>query len=106
MAKLKKLLGARIKELRKKRGFTQEKLAELTEISSPSISKIESGVYHPTEENIEKIADVLEVQIYELYKFEHKNDVQKIKERINLLLNKASKEQLELLLKIIVDIVN
>ena len=54
MSNLKKLLGTRIRELRRKRGLTQEKLAELAEISAPSISKIESGIYHPSEENIER----------------------------------------------------
>lgn len=106
MANIKKLLGARIKELRKKRGLTQEKMAELIEISPPSVSKIESGIYHPTEENIEKIANVLDVQVYELYKFDSNLSSEKIKKNIYTLLDKATKEQLDLLLKITRDIIN
>ena len=43
----KKLLGKRIKELRKYRNFTQEKLAELIDIEPCSLSAIEIGRHFP-----------------------------------------------------------
>lgn len=106
MSNLKKLLGTRIRELRRKRGLTQEKLAELAEISAPSISKIESGIYHPSEENIERIAKILDVEIYELYKFDKTSNAGITKDKINSLINKANNEQLKLILKIVTDIIN
>ena len=42
MGNIKHLLGKRIKEIRKRRGFTQEKLAELAGIEIPSLSNIEN----------------------------------------------------------------
>ena len=65
MSNLKKLLGKRIKELRIKKHYTQEYLAELTDLGSTSISKIETGLYHPSDENLEKIAEALEVEPYQ-----------------------------------------
>ena len=106
MSNLKKLLGTRIRELRRKRGLTQEKLAELAEISAPSISKIESGIYHPSEENIERMAKILDVEIYELYKFDKTSNAEITKDKINSLINKANNEQLKLILKIVTDIIN
>lgn len=40
MGNIKNLLGKRIKEIRKRRGLTQEKLAELAGIEIPSLSNI------------------------------------------------------------------
>lgn len=41
--KLKKLLGERIKRLRKNRNLTQEQLAEMIEIAPRNLSRIEVG---------------------------------------------------------------
>ena len=41
--KLKHNVGRRIKEIRKKRGFSQEKLAELVDIEQNTLSCIETG---------------------------------------------------------------
>ena len=43
MDNIKTLLGKRIKELRQKRRYTQEKLAEMANIEIPSLSNIENG---------------------------------------------------------------
>ena len=42
---IKKLLGKKIQKIRKTRGITQEKLAELVELDTSSISHIENGKY-------------------------------------------------------------
>ena len=67
MSELKKLLGKRIKEIRVERNLTQEDLSELTEIGASSISKIESGHFHPTDENLERIAKALFVIFFVLF---------------------------------------
>jgi len=71
MKNIKKLLGARIKEIRKSKNLTQEQLAESAGIEIPSLSNIENGKNYPNSETIEKIANGLEMQIFELYIFEH-----------------------------------
>ena len=74
MSEIKKLLGKRIKEIRNKRGITQEKLAEMIDIGTPNISYIETGKNAPSIETLGKIAKALKVKPYELYMFEaHKN---------------------------------
>ena len=69
MSSIKKQLGKRIKEIRKSKNITQEQLAEKVGIGTANISYIENGKFAPTIENFEKIADVLEVEPYELYMF-------------------------------------
>ena len=73
MSTIKELLGKRIKEIRKKKGFTQEQLAEKIGIGTANISYIETGKFAPTIENFEKIAKVLEVEPFELYMFSQKS---------------------------------
>lgn len=69
MNSIKIKLGKRIKELRKSRKLTQEKLAEIVGIDVVSMSKIETGKNYPTADNLEKISNALETVPYELYKF-------------------------------------
>ena len=66
-----KKLGKRIQELRKLRGLTQSKLAELIEVEVVTISRIENGSRFPKKENLENIAKVLNVEIKDLFDFEH-----------------------------------
>lgn len=65
----KKLLGKRIKELRKSVGLTQEKLAELIDIETGSLSGIESGRHYPSLPTLVKIANNLNIEINSLFKF-------------------------------------
>lgn len=71
MENIKKLLGARIRELRKEKHLTQEQLAESINIEIPSLSNIENGKNYPNSETIEKIAHGLGKEVFELYIFEH-----------------------------------
>ncbi len=82
MNDIKELLGKRIREIRKSQNLTQDSLAELVGVESPSISNIENGKYYPTNENLQKIADVLKVKPYELYMFEHLKPVDELKEEM------------------------
>lgn len=101
MSQIKELLGKRIREIRLSRSYTQEKLAELTNIGTCSISKIESGIYHPTDENLEKIAKALGVQPYKLYMNSHNKDIAEIKTEILSMLDNASDEKLRLAYRVL-----
>ncbi len=68
---IKKLLGKRIKELRKQRKMTQEQVAEIMNIETTSLSNIENGKYYPTAENLEKIMQILHADPRALFCFEH-----------------------------------
>lgn len=52
-----------IREIRKKRGVTQEKIADVLKCDPSNYSKIETGVQKLTVEDLEKIADYLEEDI-------------------------------------------
>ncbi|HIS88784.1 TPA: helix-turn-helix transcriptional regulator [Candidatus Avigastranaerophilus faecigallinarum] len=101
MSELKKLLGKRIREIRVARNLTQEDLSELTEIGASSISKIESGHFHPTDENLERIAKALNVEPYKLYMFNHQKDIDDLKQDIIKMLDKASDEDIKLAYKVL-----
>lgn len=66
---IRKQLGKKIKTVRKSKGYTQEKLAELIGIEPPSLSYIETGKFSPSLETLQKLASVLNVEIWELYYF-------------------------------------
>lgn len=56
-----KIVGNRIKELRKKKHLTQFQLAELVDVSSVYVSYIENGKRQLSLDNLINIANVLEV---------------------------------------------
>ena len=64
---IKKIVGKRIQNYRKALGITQEQLAEKIGIDTISLSKIETGRNYPTAENITKLANILGIDIYELF---------------------------------------
>ena len=106
MSEIKKLLGKRIREIRISRKMTQEKLSELTDIGTSSISKIESGHFHPTDENFEKIAKALNIEPYKLYMFEHQKNTKDLKIELIDILNKTTEQELRLIYKIIKSIID
>ena len=54
-------MGDRIKEIRKKRSFTQEQLAEKLDISVEYVSQIERGLKMPSMQMFIKLVEVLDV---------------------------------------------
>lgn len=71
MSDIKKLIGLRIKELRKHLGLSQEALAELANLDPTTLSNIENGKNYPSAETIEKLSIAFKIQPYQLFVFEH-----------------------------------
>ena len=69
MTDIKKLFGKRIKELRIKKGLTQDKLAEIIEIGERNLTKIECGNCFVKAETVAKLASALDVTPNELFDF-------------------------------------
>ncbi len=69
----KELLGQRIKEIRKKKGLSQEKLAELAQIEPTSLSNIENGYNYPSFKTLDKLLEILKIDYLEVFNFEHHN---------------------------------
>ncbi|MBQ8459751.1 helix-turn-helix transcriptional regulator [bacterium] len=66
---IKKLLGAKISNIRKSRGYSQIKFAELLGISTNALSLIETGNGFLTAETLEKILEQFNMQPEELFSF-------------------------------------
>lgn len=56
-------IGKRIAELRKERGISQNKLAQMTGISASNIGKIELAQFNPGLDTLSKIGDALGMEI-------------------------------------------
>ncbi len=67
--------GARIKELRRRRGLTLEDLAERAGVSRAMISKVERGEKNPTLVVTAKVAEGLGVTISELLRVEERREI-------------------------------
>ena len=106
MNSIKKRFGVRLKELRESKGMNQEQLAEIVGLESRHISRIETGKSFTSIENIEKIANALNIDINLLFYFEHKQNKEILIEKINNYLKSATQKQTELAYKFIKYIFN
>jgi transcriptional regulator with XRE-family HTH domain len=61
--------GKRMKELRTKKGLTQEQFAELSGLHKNYIGMVERGERNPSLKNIEVIALAFNISISEMMKF-------------------------------------
>ncbi len=63
------MISENIKRIRKKKGFSQDKLSKLADVTLTTLTKIEIGINtNPTINTIQKIAKALGVTIDELIK--------------------------------------
>ncbi len=62
--------GARIKEIRIKRGLSQEDLAELSKVNLRTIQRIENNEASPREKTLRLIYDALDIEVIEQKKTE------------------------------------
>lgn len=76
---IKKLLGQRIKELRTKKGLTQDQLTEKLNVGQRTLSKIERGNAFVSAETLAKLLTALDVGIDELFNFGYLQEKEAIK---------------------------
>ncbi len=67
MENIKIIFGLKIKELRKQKSYTQEKLAKLSSINKSYISDIENGKRKVSLEIMNKLAKAFEIEIDKLF---------------------------------------
>ncbi len=79
----KKDFGKRIKYLRNKANFTQEKLAEIVGIDTKHVSHIETGRSFPKADLIDKFANAFGVNCEELFSFAKEKDRELMIKEIN-----------------------
>ncbi len=71
-----------------------------------NLCKIENGGQFPKEENLEKIANALQVEIKDLFTFTKELNKEKLLTNIQLLLDNSDEKTLKLTYKVINAIVN
>ena len=76
-------IGNKIRELRKKKGITQEVLASVLSVSPQAVSKWESGLTYPDMEMIPIIAGYFEVSLDILFEY----DVREMKAKIQKIID-------------------
>ncbi len=74
------IIGKKIYETRKSKGYSQEKLAELSKINLRTIQRIENNENEPHGKTLNLICDVLEINIEELLK--NQNQTKPLGEKI------------------------
>ena len=77
----------------------QEKLAELIDIETTSLSGIESGRHFPSLPTVEKISDKLNVEIKALFDFSHLQPIEKMKADIIKNLDKLDESKISFIHK-------
>ena len=97
----KELLGARIRELRKGKGLSQEALAEMIGIEPRHVSRIEVGKSYPTISRLEKISEVLGVPMRDLFDFDHLENPDERAKDIEAKIKSLPEEYQQIIFKIV-----
>lgn len=95
------LFGKRLKELRKLNKLTQEQLAELIGLDPKQICRIENGACFTTFETLQKISKIFNVEIYDLFYYEHKQTKDAFLKISFISLTSASDDKIELIYKLV-----
>lgn len=101
---LSKKIGARIREIRISQGLKQGELADMLEMERSNFTRIESGKQIPNDKNLEKIAQVLNVSLKDLYDFDHLKSDKDLKTQIKKEVETLSSKELQCIYKIIKNI--
>ncbi len=94
-----KKLGQRIKELRVAKNLKQSQLADILEMERSNLTRIERGNQRPNDENLEKIAKILNVKIKDLFDFEHILTIEDLKQKVLSKIDNLSQKELEYIYK-------
>ncbi|MBR6127510.1 helix-turn-helix transcriptional regulator [bacterium] len=80
---IKKELGKKIKKVRLSRGYTQERLSEMAEITQKALSSIEVGENFITAETLDKLLSALKITAEELFATDDVKDSAELLKLIN-----------------------
>jgi len=67
MTSIQEIFAHNLKKKRKNCGFSQAKLAEIVGVSTHHIAMMEIARHYPTLDLVERIANALNIEIYELF---------------------------------------
>ena len=95
MDSLKRNFGLRVRELRKSAHMTQEQLAEKLGMDTPNVCRMENGTHFPQTKNLVKLAEILNVEIKELFEYAHLQSKSELVKKINSFLKTATLKDAE-----------
>ncbi|MDP1989478.1 MAG: helix-turn-helix transcriptional regulator [Syntrophales bacterium] len=98
MADVKRLIGDRIRQLRKEKGLSQEKLGYESELHYTHIGSIERGEKNWSIDTLIKVAKGLNVEVADLFNFPiPPADVKRMKKSLTEDINASSPETIKIL---------
>nr|QGT49732.1 hypothetical protein Melaina855_1190 [uncultured Candidatus Melainabacteria bacterium] len=98
-------LGLRIRELRLSKRIKQGIFADMLNMERSNFTRIESGKQRPNDENLEKIASILNVELKELFDFKHiEMTKEDIIDKIVTLLSELEKDEVVYIYKSIINL--
>jgi len=95
------LIGKKIKRLRNKLGLTQDRLAEQVNINPKYLSNIERGLENPTLDTLLRLAVSLKVELWEMLLPDKELSSDALKKKIKSLLDEASGERLQMVVRLL-----
>ena len=101
MQDIRKIIGNKIKVVRKNRKMTQYELAEKVGVDPKYISRIETGISYPSLSVVERIFDVLKINISQLEKNDNFNDKKTLVDEISKKLQKTSVKNVRVIKNIV-----
>lgn len=102
----KKLLGLRIKQLRKKNNLTQFGLGELVGIDQRQIAYIEGGNSFPTVKTLNRICSVFGCKLKDLFDYEHLENTNDLRKELTAKIEGIDEKYLHLYKQILTFIEN
>lgn len=72
-------IGAKIFEIRNRKGLTQEKLSDLSKINLRTLQRIEKGTTQPRSDTLNNICQVLDINTEDILDYNKKDDLKFIK---------------------------
>lgn len=99
---IKKELGKKIKQMRLAKGYTQDKLSEMADISQKALSSIEIGENFVTADTLDKLISALETTSEELFATNKMKEPKELLQKINqnLAIIGEDSERLEIILNL------
>lgn len=97
MQNIKEVVGARVRELRKEKGMSQEELAHAANLHPTYIGKLERGERNMSIESLEKATQALGITLEQLFRYikpiDHDEESMVMEQIINRLYGKSLKEK-------------
>lgn len=92
-----RLIGNRLRDLRKQRRFTQEELADRANLNPSYYGRVERGEINLTIETLTSISEALQVELAEVFDFGAEVDQVRLKKEVQKLI---TKQKLPILLSV------